>query len=95
MFCVPAYRGQGIARHLSLFSDRYMAALGYSEAFASISTSNVPSLRMQLHKGSEFAYHVSFRRLLTYSHLRVSRTIPRGRPGSDVIAQLPIWRAPE
>jgi GNAT superfamily N-acetyltransferase len=94
MFCVPDYRGKGIARHLSLFSDRYMASLGYTEAFASISTWNIPSLRMQLHKGSEFAYHVSYRRFLIYDRLSVSPHRPPGRPGSDIIALFPSWRGP-
>jgi hypothetical protein len=92
MFCVPDCRGKGVARHLSLFSDRYLAGLGYTETFASIGTDNVPSLRMQLHKGSEFAYHVSYRRLLFYRRLRVSRDVPRARAGTDTIALLPVWR---
>lgn len=92
MFCLPEYRGQGIARNLSLFSDRYMTSLGYTEAFASIATWNIPSLRMQLHKGSEFAYHVSYRRRLFFRQLRVSRDVPSDTPGSDVIKQLPRWR---
>ena len=54
-----------------------MASLGYEEAFASISTSNIPSLRMQIHKGPEFAYHVSNRRFLSYKRLRVSRDVPQ------------------
>jgi hypothetical protein len=88
MFCVTDYRGQGLARQLSLFSDRYMGSLGYTEAFARISTSNVPSLRMQRHKGSAFAYHVSYRRFLFYKRLRVSERPPQGLPGSEVIASL-------
>jgi GNAT superfamily N-acetyltransferase len=94
MFCAPDFRGKGVARHLSLFSDRYLRSLGYTEIFASISTNNVPSLRMQVHKGSEFAYHVSYLRLLFFKRIRVSRQIPRGKPGSDVIASLPLWRGP-
>lgn len=94
MFCAAEYRGKGIARQLSLFSDRFMHSLGYTEAFARISTANIPSLRMQLHKGSEFAYHVSYRRFLLYKHLRVSRQIPGGKPGSGIIASLPSWREP-
>ena len=95
MFCLPEYRGKGIARNLSLFSDRYMASLGYTEAFATISTENIPSLRMQLHKGSEFAYHVSYRRILCLERLRVSRDVPGGKPGTEVLRLLPTWRGPD
>ena len=95
MFCLPEYRGKGIARTLSLFSDRYMASLGYTEAFATISTGNIPSLRMQLHKGSEFAYHVSYRRVLFLERFRVSRDVPSGTPGTEVLRLLPTWRGPD
>jgi GNAT superfamily N-acetyltransferase len=95
IFCVRDFRGKGIARHLSLFSDRYLGRLGYTETFASIGTENIPSLHMQVHKGSQFAYHVSYRRLLFYTRLRVSRQIPLGKRGSDVIASLPVWQGPE
>jgi hypothetical protein len=91
-FCVPDCRCKGIARHLSLFSDRYLAGLGYTETFAGIGTDNVPALKMQLHKGSEFAYHISYRRLLVYRRFCVSRDVPRARPGTDTIALLPVWR---
>ena len=93
MYCASDYRGQGIARQLSLFSARYMASLGYTEAFARIATSNVPSLRMQRHKGSTFAWHVSSRRLLFFRRVRASRRVPPGRAGSEVIATLPRTEA--
>jgi GNAT superfamily N-acetyltransferase len=88
MFCLSEWRGRGIARHLSLYSDRYMGGLGYSATFARISTSNVASLRMQRHKGSEFVCHVSYRRFLFYGRVRVACESPAGRPGSDVIASM-------
>jgi hypothetical protein len=80
-FCLPEYRSNGIARQLSLFSDRYMAGLGDTVALARVSTSNIAALRMQRHKGSDLRCHVSCRRVLFYKRLRVSPEHPAAGPG--------------
>lgn len=76
MFCLPEYRGRGIARRLSLFSDRYLAAQGYTQLLGVIAARNVPSLRMHVHKGVEFVCYVSYSRLLVHERLRISPEIP-------------------
>jgi GNAT superfamily N-acetyltransferase len=78
LFCLPEYRNQGVARLLAVFADRWLAACGYKEHFASVAVTNTASLRLSLRKGSEPFYHVTYFRLLFYERLRVSRDIPPG-----------------
>jgi GNAT superfamily N-acetyltransferase len=78
MFCLPEYRGRGIACRLSLFSDRHLAGQGYTELLGVVAARNIASLRMHVHKGVEFVCYVSYSRLLIHERLRISREIPDG-----------------
>jgi GNAT superfamily N-acetyltransferase len=75
-FCLPEYRNQGLNRHFGLFTMRFLASQGYTEEFGVIVATNIPSLRSVLHRGSQFAYFVSYSRLLFYERLRVSSDVP-------------------
>jgi GNAT superfamily N-acetyltransferase len=77
LFCLPEYRGRGIARELSLFSDRALAAQGYTELFGIISVDNTASLRLHARKGVDFACYASYRRFLTHERLQVARDLPK------------------
>jgi GNAT superfamily N-acetyltransferase len=77
LFCLPEYRGRGIARHLSLYGDRCLAAQGYTELLGIISVDNTSSLRMHVRKGVDFACYASYRRLLTYERLQISPELPK------------------
>jgi GNAT superfamily N-acetyltransferase len=74
-FCVPEYRNRGISRLLSVFANRHLAALGYTDVASSVLVTNTASLRMTLHKNRPFCY-VSYSRLLFWERLRVSKDIP-------------------
>lgn len=74
VFALPEYRSQGIGRHLSIFSDRYMASRNYTELLAAIAASNEASLRMSLGKGTDLVQYVSYRRILGYRLVRVSQS---------------------
>jgi GNAT superfamily N-acetyltransferase len=76
VFCLPEYRGRGISRRLSLFSDRYLASKGHRELFGVVAARNAPSLRMHVRKGVDFVCHVSYSRLLFHEDLRISRQCP-------------------
>ena len=76
LFCLPKYRGRGIARRLMRFTNQYLASLGYAECLYSVAPTNAVSLRLQLDLGAEPISYVSHRRLLLYGRLRVSREIP-------------------
>lgn len=77
VFCLPEYRNQGIARHLALFGDRFLASLGYEDRFGHVAVSNTPSLRLSRHKGNQPVYYVSYFRVLFWERLFVSKDIPR------------------
>ena len=76
-FCLPEYRNNGISRQLLLFALRWLADRGYTEAFGTIATTNLPSLRMSLNVGSRIVCYVSYVRFLSYKRLRISRALPR------------------
>lgn len=93
VFCVPEYRGRGIGRHLSLFGDRYVASLGYTEIFGAIAAANIPSLRMHLRKGVRFDCYVSYLRCLCYHRLRVTREIPTALTSNcETVGRTHIWQ---
>jgi hypothetical protein len=75
-FCRPEYRNQRINHHFGLFTQRYLASLGYTEQMTAIALDNVPSLRGSRRKGGQPLYHVSYRRRLFYTRLRVSPELP-------------------
>jgi GNAT superfamily N-acetyltransferase len=75
-FCLPGYRGQGVAGLLGVFAKRYLASLGYRHNLSSIAITNTSALRMQSRAGSERVCYVSYRRILFYERLRVSKKIP-------------------
>ena len=76
-FCLPEYRNKGIARHLKIFSDRYLASLGYTDFVSSIEITNTASLRASSAAGRKVLFYVSFLRLLFYERLRVSKEMPK------------------
>lgn len=84
VFCLPDYRNQGIGRHLQLFGDRYLAAIGYTGRFGSIVSTNAPSIRIARYSGSRPCYDVSHTRVLCFERLRVSEetTPARALPAS-------------
>ena len=69
-FCLPEYRNKGIARHLKVFGDRYLASLGYKDFVSSIEITNTASLRASSAAGREVLFYISFTRLLGYERLR-------------------------
>jgi GNAT superfamily N-acetyltransferase len=76
VFCLPEYRSGGIGRHLKVFTDRYMASLGYKEHFGSIDVTNIASLRASRAAGREAAYYISYLKVLFWERLRVSKDVP-------------------
>jgi GNAT superfamily N-acetyltransferase len=76
IFCLPEYRNRGIARHLTVFIDRYMASLGYKDQFASTRTTNRASLRASRAAGRDAVCYVSYLRILFWERLRVSKDVP-------------------
>jgi hypothetical protein len=56
---------------------RFLASLGYTQNFGTITLTNTPSIRMARHQGSEPLYYVSYVRLLFYERLSVSRKLPK------------------
>ena len=88
-FCLPEYRGQGIAGFLGLFAKRFLASLGYRENLSAIAFSNKSALRMAHHAQSERVCYVAYVRLLGYERLRISKEMPRQLRG---IFQMPRRR---
>ena len=76
LFCLPEYRNRGVGRHLNIFGDRYMATLGYTDHFGSITATNVASLRASRAAGSEAVCCVSYVKVLFWERLRVSKDVP-------------------
>jgi GNAT superfamily N-acetyltransferase len=87
IFCLPEYRNRGIGRHLQVFGDRYGASLGYKERFGSVPVTNTASLRASRAAGRQPVCYLSFRRILFWERLRVSKNVPRrywdALPGAD------------
>lgn len=77
IFCLPEYRSAGLGSRLVLFADRQLASQRYTEVLAAVEADNIASLRLSLRKGSQFAYYVSYFRLLRYERLRVHEELPR------------------
>jgi len=70
-FCLPAYRGRGIATRLGLAMDRRLAAAGYRELVAASPLYNTASIRLQMGKGYRPISRLSFRRSLSYARYAV------------------------
>jgi len=73
---VPRDRCKRIAEHLSLFGERHLASLGYTDLVGTITADNAASLKMHRRKGVRFSHHVSYSRLLFRERLRVTEDVP-------------------
>jgi GNAT superfamily N-acetyltransferase len=76
LFIAPAYRNQSVGRHLALYADRFLAGRGYTEMFTAVATTNTPSIRLSLHKGSRPHCYVAYFRLLFHERLVVTADMP-------------------
>jgi hypothetical protein len=75
-FWLPEYRNQGLNAHFAIFTMRFLASLGYTAQYATITVDNIPSMRSSRRRGSELVYYVAHTRLLFWERLRVSREFP-------------------
>jgi GNAT superfamily N-acetyltransferase len=76
VFCLPEYRGRGIARHLQAFGDRYCASLGYKDRLGTIGATNTASINMNRATGTQPLYYVVHTRIFFWESLRVTKDIP-------------------
>lgn len=72
VFCMPEYRGRGIAKRLGLLMNRRLGALGYREEVSAIRLDNAASIRSTLDQGDEPVRIISYFRLLWWARYRIS-----------------------
>lgn len=87
VFCLPQYRGRGIARYLQAFGDRYLASRGYKHRLGTVAVTNTASLNMNRATGTRPLYYVEYRKIFCWETLRVTKDIPKELWGGEIPAR--------